>query len=107
VTIDVFVPDASLISVLASFVWLVLTGRLVPASQLDAVRKDRDKAVARADAETRRWQSAYEFSEESRRIDAGHVEKLIEVGRATNQIFTALPGAASEAAGDPDAHMAS
>lgn len=88
---------AALVSLICYF---VLTGRLVPASHLKAVREDRDKAVARADAETQRWRQALEYSEQARRLDAQHVEQLLEFGHATNSVLTALPG---QREGDPDA----
>jgi hypothetical protein len=100
VNINAILSGASVISVLAVFVWLVLSGRLVPASQLDDVREDRDRALARADAETARWKQAYEFSEAARRVDAQHTGQLLEFGHATNSVLTALPAALK---GDPDA----
>lgn len=92
ITINAILGGASVLTVLAAFVWLILTGRLVPASQLDSVRDDRDKAVARAESETQRWRLAYEFSEKARSVEASHVSELIQVGRVTTQVLTALPG---------------
>jgi hypothetical protein len=91
VNLDVLIPGASVISVLASFVWLVLSGRLVPAAALKDVREDRDKSVAAANAETVRWRRAYEFSEQARRLDAEHTGQLLEFGHITTRVVAALP----------------
>ena len=103
-TVNLLLPSVSVLGVLASAVWLVLTDRLVPKGRLDEVRDDRDRAVARADAETARWRSAYEFSETARRIDASHTGQLLA---NTTAVVAALPAAANELAGGSDAAMAS
>lgn len=102
-TVNLLLPSASALSILAAGVWLVLTGRLVPRSQLDDVRADRDKAVARADAETARWRSAYEYSEQARRIDAGHTGQILA---NVSAVAAALPAAAGEPAGGSDVAVA-
>ena len=102
ITLNVLLSGGSVVGLLGTFVWLILTGRLVPAAQLDAVRDDRDKAVTRAGAETERWRSAYEYSEQARRVDADHVAQLLEGVRTTSQVLTSLPGTSSQAAGSPD-----
>jgi hypothetical protein len=99
VNINAILSGVSVVSVLAVFVWLVLTGRLVPAAQLQAVREDRDKAVARADEATAVWMRAYEFSEQARRLDAEHTGQLLEFGHITTRVVAALPALD----GDPDA----
>jgi hypothetical protein len=101
VTFNLLLPSASALSVLAAGVWLVLTGRLVPRDQLNEVRADRDKAVSRADAEVARWRSAYEYSEQARRIDASHTGQLLA---NTSAVVAALPAVvAGEPAGGSDA----
>lgn len=101
-TVNLLLPSVSALSILASGVWLVLTGRLVPRTQLKEVRDDRDKAVARAETETARWRSAYEFSEQARRVDASHTGLLLA---NTTAVVNALPAAAGagEPAGGSDA----
>lgn len=79
---------------------LVLTGKLVWHKQLQEVRKDADRRVEQADRETARWRSAFEYSEQARRIDAEHAGKLLEFGHATNRFYSALPVASK---GEPDA----
>jgi hypothetical protein len=79
---------------------LVITGKLVWHGQLKNVREDCDKRVAQAERETSHWRSAYEYSEEARRIDAQHAKDLLDLGYASNRILTALPIAPKE---DPDA----
>lgn len=98
--VTVLLPSASALSILAASVWLVLTDRLVPKARLDQIREDRDRAVARADAETARWRAAYEFSETARRIDASHTGQLLA---NTTAVVAALPAAAGELAGGSDA----
>lgn len=103
-TVNVLLPSVSVVGILLAVVargmWLVLTGRLVPHAQLDEVREDRDKQLARADAETARWRSAYEYSEQARRIDASHTGQLLA---NTTAVVAALPAAAAEPAGGSDA----
>jgi hypothetical protein len=79
---------------------LIITDKLVWHGQLKNVREDCDKRVKQAEAETARWISAYEYSEEARRINAQHAEHLLELGYASNRIITALPLAPKE---EPDA----
>jgi hypothetical protein len=98
--VNVLLPSASALGILAAGVWLVLTGRLVPREQLNEVRADRDAAVARADAETARWRSAYEYSEQARRIDAGHTGQILA---NVSAVAAALPGPAGELTGGSDA----
>jgi hypothetical protein len=78
-------------ALLALVVLAVITGKLVWHTQLEQLRKDCDKRVEQSNAETARWRSAYEYSEESRRLDAKHAEQLLDFGRATNRILNALP----------------
>jgi hypothetical protein len=83
-----------------------ISGRLVPAAQLEAIREDRDAAVKRSGEETDRWRDAYKFSEQARGIDAGHVGQLLEGVRTTSQVLTALPGTTSQASGETNASVA-
>jgi hypothetical protein len=113
ITINALLPGATIISTLAAVAWAVITDRLVPAARLKDVREDGDKAVARLEAELARnreetngWRDAYKFSEQARRVDAGHVAELLEGVRITSQVLTALPGASSEAPGETNASVA-
>ena len=92
--------QASAGALVTLIVILIVTGRLVWHKQLEDVREDAEKRVAQANAETTRWRSAYEYSEEARRIDAQHAEHLLDLGYASNRIISALPLAPKE---DPDA----
>jgi len=87
-------------ALLAIAVFLILTGRLVWHNQLKQVRQDCEKRVEQANDETARWRSAFEYSEQARRIDAEHAGKLLEFGYATNRVISALPVAPK---GEPDA----
>lgn len=51
-------------TLLAVVVWLILTGRLVPRSVLEDVRRDRDVRVAEAREEAAEWQAAAKVSTE-------------------------------------------
>lgn len=51
-------------TLLAVVVWLILTGRLVPRSVLDDVRRDRDVRVAEAREEAAEWQATAKVSAE-------------------------------------------
>ena len=76
-------PDAVIIALLASCVWAVITGRLVPRSTLDDMRQDRDY-----------WREAHTTSEGTRSIMAQQVQKLLENSEVTNQVLTSLKKAA-------------
>jgi len=92
--------QASAGALVTLIVVLIVTGKLVWHKQLKDVREDAEKRVAQANAETSRWRSAYEYSEEARRIDAKHAEHLLDLGYASNRIISALPLAPKE---EPDA----
>jgi len=92
--------QASAGAMLCLAIVLILTGKLIWHKQLHDVRKDCDKRVEQAEREAIRWRSAYEYSEEARRIDARHAEHLLDLGYASNRIISALPIAPKES---PDA----
>jgi hypothetical protein len=48
------------VAVLLAVLWLVYTGRLVPRSTLEDVRKDRDDRIAEAERDTERGWKLYE-----------------------------------------------
>lgn len=87
-------------AIVAITVLLILTGKLRWHTQFKEVRMDAEKRVEQANAETARWRSAFEYSEQARRIDAEHAGKLLEFGYATNRVISALPVAPK---GEPDA----
>lgn len=87
-------------AILAVTVFFVITGKLRWHTQFKEVRADADKRVKQANEEAARWRSAFEYSEQARRIDAEHAGKLLEFGYATDRVISALPVASK---GEPDA----
>jgi len=61
-------------------VWLIFTGRLVPRSIVDDIRRQRD-----------RWEQAARDSESARVEDRDQVRELLEVARITEHVLTSLP----------------
>lgn len=78
-------------SVVALAVILVLTGRLVPRRNLEDVRKDRDARIEEARAEAATWRRAWELERDVRELQAKHIEELLEFGRTTTRVLSALP----------------
>lgn len=61
-------------------VWLIFTGRLVPRSVVDDIRRERDD-----------WKDAARESEAARAEDRAQVRELLEVARTTEHVLTSLP----------------
>jgi hypothetical protein len=97
---------AVLIALLAFVVYLIITGRLAPASRLRDSERAADKAMARleaelerAHAETDRWRDACELYEQASRLNSQHLGLAI---RTTGSAI-GLAASAQSVAGGPDA----
>jgi hypothetical protein len=90
-------------AVLVLVALMVFTGRLVPRSVLEDVRKDRDARLAELAAERDSWRAAHSLSEEARHIDQDSVRELLEVARTTDHVMRALPSPRPVAEGVTDA----
>lgn len=84
----------------ALVVLLVLTGRLVPRRVVEDTRADRDARIAEARAEAATWREAWELEHQVRLVQAKHVEALLEVGRTTTHVLSALPTPTTAAPGE-------
>lgn len=78
-------PDAVALTLLASAVWMLFTGRLVTRREHDALRQDRDY-----------WRDAHSTSEGTRSIMAGQVERLLANSEVTNEVLSSLKRAADK-----------
>ena len=76
-------PDALGLTLVASAVWMIFTGRLVTRREHDAMRQDRDY-----------WRAAHTTSEGTRSIMAHQVERLLENSEVANQVLKSLKKAA-------------
>lgn len=61
-------------------VWLIFTGRLVPRSMVDDVRRERDD-----------WKAAYRQSEAARAEEREQKRELLEVAHVAEHVLTSLP----------------
>jgi hypothetical protein len=61
-------------------VWLIFTGRLVPRSTVDDIRRQRD-----------RWEQAARDSEDARAEDRAQTRQLLEVAHVMEHVLTSLP----------------
>lgn len=82
---------------LALVVFLILTGRLVPRSVVNDVRKDRDDRLAEARAEAAKWEQAARVAQETNAVQADQIDQLMEVARTTERLLLALPRPQSRA----------
>jgi hypothetical protein len=88
-------PTGGITGLLAAVFLMVMWGKLVPRSYLDDVRADRDARLAEKQKEVDTWHLAYDRSEQARRIQAGHLNTLMEVARTTEHVISSLPAATS------------
>lgn len=75
-------------------VWVfrrVISGELVARSVLEDVRKDRDERVNDAVETAALWHAALIRSEETRAVQAGSIQQLLETGRISEALLRSLP----------------
>jgi hypothetical protein len=80
---DLPVIQGGATALLALVVWFILTGRLVPRSVLDDVRRDRDVRVAEAREEAAEWQAAA-------KVSASQVDTLLPEMQTHTALLKAL-----------------
>jgi hypothetical protein len=90
-------------AVLVLVALMVFTGRLVPRSVLEDVRRDRDARLAELITERDAWKAAHAVSEETRHIDQASIRELLEVARTTEHVMRALPNPRTTVEGVSDA----
>lgn len=95
-----------LLALLALVVYLIFTGRLVPAARLRDSERSADKTVARLEAEIERahaetdtWRDACEFYRQASELNARHLGLAI---RTTGSAI-GLASASQSSSGGPDA----
>lgn len=84
------VTQLSAAAVLALAVILILTGRLVPRSQLRELAKIRDEEARRLLAELDQWRRAHETAQQATLALAGQVQDLLEMSKATGAALASL-----------------
>lgn len=82
----VLTPSLGATGLLAAVVVLILTGRLVPRSVLEDLRKDKDDQILT-------WRTAYERAMDGQDVQREHVSRLLDASRTTTQVIQALPQA--------------
>ncbi len=80
-------PSIGSAGLLAVVVVMILTGRLVPRSNLDDLRADKDAQIAT-------WKTAYEKAVSVQDVQREHVAALLDAARTTTHVIQALPHAA-------------
>ena len=73
-----------LAGLLSLAVWLILTGRLVPRSTVDALLAGKDQEIARL-------AEAHALEVQRGDLQAEHLGELLEHARTTTQVIRSLP----------------
>ena len=84
------VGDIGAFGLVTMFVLLLFSGRVVPRSVLEDVRRDRDDRLAQAIQGSNDWKEAYSQSEVARSMMAAQVEELLEHARTTDAYIRAI-----------------
>jgi hypothetical protein len=77
-------PSIGAGGLLAVVVFMVLTGKLVPRSQVDDLRADKDRQI---DV----WKAAYDKAMEGQDVQRAHITALMEANQTTTRVIQALP----------------
>lgn len=77
-------PSLGATGLLAVVVIMILTGKLVPKSQMDDVRSDKDKQIEI-------WRAAYETSMSAQEVQREQISALLEAAKTTTHVIQALP----------------
>jgi|SRR5690242_980980 len=88
-----WVGQAGIGGLLSLAVWLIFTGRLVPRSTVDDIRRERDD-----------WKAAARESEAARAEEREQKRELLEVAHITEHVLTSLPRPGEVGHGAADAH---
>lgn len=80
-------PSLGATGLLAAVVIMVLTGRLLPRTNVQERLAEKDRQI-----ET--WRTAYERAQEVQDRQREHISALLEATRTTTRVIQALPGAA-------------
>jgi hypothetical protein len=83
-------PSLGAGGLLAVVIYMIFTGRLVPRSQVDDMRADKDRQIDL-------WKAAYDKAIEGQEVQRDHITALMEANRTTTRVIQALPvGAMNE-----------
>jgi hypothetical protein len=78
-------------------IWLILTGRLVPRSSVDALRSDWNDRLDSKDAQVQDWKQAYFRSVDIEAAQGKQIDELLEHSRATAYFIQTLASRTKEA----------
>lgn len=82
------------LTLLAAFVWALLSGRLVPRSHVEDVRADRDARLKELAADRDEWRTAYRAIAEAHRLTDAQLGQVLEGMHTIDSFIRALPKAA-------------
>lgn len=99
--------DIGAAALVGLIVLLVLRGQLVPRSQLEDLRADKDRQLDELRTERDTWCQAHAVSEEARREAQDQAGELLEMSRTAGYFFATLPRAAREVSASADVDSAS
>jgi len=91
----------AVVSTLAFVARLVYTGKLVPKSTVDEVRKDRDDRVARAEEIADEYRKANEVLFGTVHTQSGQIARLLESAQTTHALLNAIKLAVEQQRGNP------
>jgi hypothetical protein len=95
-------PWIALVGLVAGAIRALFTGQLVTASQVDRLTvqweariteaaEQAEARIAESHEREQLWRTAWERSEEARRVESAQVGELIPVARATEALLRAIP----------------
>lgn len=84
------------LTLLAAFIWALLTGRLVPRSHVDDVRADRDARLKELAADRDEWRTAWFTESQAHRVTGAQLGQVLEGMHTIDSFIRALPKAAEK-----------
>lgn len=91
----------TVVATLAFVARLIYTGKLVPKSTVDEVRKDRDDRVARAEQIADEYRKANVLLFETVHAQGDQVARLLESSQTTHALLNAIKVAVEQQRGGP------
>lgn len=89
--------DVGFAGLLSLAVFLILTGKLVPKSTVDEIRRDRDVALAASAEEKAEWREVALTEQATTRELNGQLGSLLEYARTTEHVLRSIQGHDREA----------
>lgn len=86
-----FVQGGALVVVLG-VIWLMIIGKILPKSHVDALREGDKMTIARQQEEIKEWRTAWIAADLAKRELASQVGELTETGRVTVELLRQVAG---------------